>query len=367
MMNYQPVCLLFFAVLLSIASIVFAASPEVKVIVYDGPTKCTNIEGDEKPNKVEPDYNVGFHFTVTIDESSSGTQDTIGRQIESSHTIGVAPSIPVGQGRVIAGLDMGLIGLCRGSSAYIIVPPHLGYGRMGKPEQGVMGDTTLRYDVEIVNIQPPIPDDFVKIDSNKDWKISKPEAERYFEEEKGQKIDLDALWKEEDKDGDGFIQWEEFSGPKGGQEPPKKKQPPPKNNEKDVVRIFQQMDVNKDGKLSRAELTDAFKPMGREVTDEIWNGSDPDGDGYILFEEFTGKRQTQQPAETENDIGTLFHKMDVNKDGKVSKTELSDAFKEMGHEMTEEFWNESDPDGDGYITFEEFSGRDSERGRGEEL
>lgn len=289
-MNRQS-SVLFLAVIAAIVSPTLASS-DVKVIVYDGPTKCTNIKGDDKPTKVEPDYIVGFHFTVTIDESSSGPPETIGKKIESSHDMGFAPSFPVGQGKVIAGLDQGLIGLCKGSSAYIIVPPHLGYGRMGKPEQGVMSDTTLRYDVEIVHIAEPVPNDFGKIDFNKDWKIEKGEAKRYFEG-LGKAIDLDSLWKEEDKDGDGFIQWEEFSGPKGAEEPPKtqteqQQQQQPQQTEDDVVGLFRQMDADKDGKINRAELTDAFKAWGHEMTDDFWNESDPDGDGFVLFEEFVG-------------------------------------------------------------------------------
>jgi len=307
-MNCHSTSVLFLAVLAAIASLTFASS-DVKVIVYDGPTKCTNIKGDEKPTKVEPDYIASFHFTVTIDESSSGAQDTIGKKIESSRDKGVAPSFPVGQGKVIAGLDQGLIGLCKGSSAYIIVPPHLGYGRMGKPEQGVMSDTTLRYDVEIVHIQPPVPNDFVKIDSNKDWKISKGEAKRYFEG-LGQAINLDSLWKEEDKDGDGYIQWEEFSGPKGNEEPPKKQtqqqqqQPQQTESERinDIATIFQNIDIDKDGKISRAELTDAFKALGQEMTDGFWKESDPDGDGYVLFEEFIGSDKGTERGE-DNDFG----------------------------------------------------------------
>ena len=112
-----------------------------------------------------------IHSTVTVDESSTGKNDVIGKKIESSYDVGFAPSFPVGQGKVIAGLDRGLIGLCKGSSAYIVIPPHLAYGRYGKPQQGVYGDTTLRYDVEIIDVQPPIPNDFIKIDANKDWKI----------------------------------------------------------------------------------------------------------------------------------------------------------------------------------------------------
>ena len=151
-MNWGSISSFVLAIIASIASLTLASS-DVKVIVYDGPKKCSNKKGDEKPTKVEPDFIVGLHFTVTIDESSSGSQDTIGKKIESSRDMGIAPSFPVGQGKVIAGLDKGLLGLCKGSFAHIIVPPHLAYGRMGKPEQGVGSYATLRYDVEIVDIQ----------------------------------------------------------------------------------------------------------------------------------------------------------------------------------------------------------------------
>jgi Ca2+-binding EF-hand superfamily protein len=41
----------------------------------------------------------------------------------------------------------------------------------------------------------------------------------------------------------------------------------------------------------------------------------------------------------------------------------------MGGEMTEEFWDEADPDGDGYVTYEEFTGSSSSKASesGEEL
>ena len=68
-----------------------ASSSDVKVNVYSGPRKCANT-GNGKPTKVEPDYTVGLHFTVTIDESSKGSQDNIGKKIESSHDMGFAPS-----------------------------------------------------------------------------------------------------------------------------------------------------------------------------------------------------------------------------------------------------------------------------------
>jgi len=36
----------------------------------------------------------------------------------------------------------------------------------------------------------------------------------------------------------------------------------------------------------------------------------------------------------------------------------------MGQEMPEEFWAESDPDGDGFVTYEEFIGSDDNKKAG---
>lgn len=284
---------LFLAVLAALAVLSLAAPSEVKVVVYSGPKTCSNkdLKKDEKPTKVEADYVVGLHFTVTVDESTKGSRETLGKKIESSRDAGIAPSFPVGQGKVVAGLDQGLIGLCKGASAYIIVPPHLAYGRMGKPEQGVGSDATLRYDVEIVDIQPPIPDEFFKIDGNKDGRISKEEAKTHFDK-LGQALDLDALWKDEDKDGDGFITWEEFSGPKGGEPraPTQKQQKKQQAGEvpDEMPSFFKGVDTNNDGKLNKEEMAKMFESLGQEMTEEFWAESDPDGDGYITYEEFIG-------------------------------------------------------------------------------
>ena len=288
-----------------------ASSSDLKVIVYDGPRKCSNDIGgnrgggggggaETKPlTKIEPDMIVGLHFTVTIDESSIGIRDVVGRKIESSRdgAMPVAPSFPVGRGKVISGLDRGLIGLCKGSHAYIVVPPHLGYGHAGKPERGVWSDTTLRYDVEILDIRPGVPNDFAKIDANKDWEISVDEAREYFEG-LGQEVNYDKLWEDEDDDGDGYISWDEFKGPKGGEGPPPKKMPNPHHNAKKQQHHHDQqqqqetietlIDTDKDGKISKAELAYAFKGMGGEMTEEFWEEADPDGDGFVTYEEFTG-------------------------------------------------------------------------------
>ncbi|KAL3771913.1 hypothetical protein ACHAW5_008026 [Stephanodiscus triporus] len=295
-------------VIFATVSCLALASSDIKVIVYDGPTKCSNKRGkggggDDNPTKVEPNMIVGLHFTVTVDESSAGPRDVVGRKIESSRDVGVAPSFAVGQGKVVAGLDRGLIGLCKGSSAYIVVPPHMAYGRAGKPEQGVGADTVLRYDVEIVDIRPAVPNDFLKIDTNKDWEISADEAREYFER-MGQEVNLDKLWEDEDKDADGYISWDEFKGPKGSEGPPPKmpkkhakgqqhKQPQQEN----IETLVRQIDTDEDGKISKAELSNIFKEMGGELTESFWEESDPDGDGFITYEEFLGTTKGPERGE----------------------------------------------------------------------
>jgi FK506-binding protein 14 len=285
------------------------ASSDVKVIVYDGPTECSNEKGnkggggDEYPTKVEPDMIVGLHFTVTIDESSPDPRDIIGRKIESSRDVGIAPSFAVGRGKVVSGLDRGLIGLCKGSYAYIVVPPHMAYGRAGKPEQGVGAETVLRYDVEILDIRPAVPNDFVKIDANTDWEISFDEARMYFER-LGQEVNLDKLWEDEDKDADGYISWDEFKGPKGGEGPPPKmpkkhtmEQQHEQPQQENIETLVRQIDTDKDGKISKAELSNIFKEMGGELTESFWEESDPDGDGFITYAEFIGSKEGPERGE----------------------------------------------------------------------
>jgi FK506-binding protein 14 len=255
---------------------------EITVTVYDGPKSCQEFDAENKPVKVQKDFSVAFHFTAS-DEAT-------GRKIESSHDLGVAPSFTVGQGKVISGLDQGLIGLCKHAKAHIVIPPHLAYGTMGKPEQGVTKDTVLRYDVEIIDIQPPAPNDFKDIDTNKDWKISKSEAKYYFES-KSQNIDIDALFNAEDADHDGYVSWEEFSGPKGTEGPPstrQRQQQQEPNALEQVAAIFQQIDIDHDGKISKEELAATFQALGEEMTDEFWTESDTNGDGFVSIQEFVG-------------------------------------------------------------------------------
>ncbi|EOA32571.1 hypothetical protein CARUB_v10015861mg [Capsella rubella] len=54
----------------------------------------------------------------------------------------------------------------------------------------------------------------------------------------------------------------------------------------------------------------------------------------------------------------IFKRFDANGDGKISAAELGDALKNLGsvtHEDIKRMMAEIDTDGDGYISYEEFS------------
>merc|ERR1711956_68869 len=54
---------------------------------------------------------------------------------------------------------------------------------------------------------------FDDIDTNNDNKLDKNEVDAYFEKMNG--TTPEELWDSEDQDKDGFISWDEFTGPKG--------------------------------------------------------------------------------------------------------------------------------------------------------
>lgn len=45
-------------------------------------------------------------------------------------------AIVVGVGRLITGMDRGLMGMCVNERRRLVVPPHLGYGSIGVGEKG---------------------------------------------------------------------------------------------------------------------------------------------------------------------------------------------------------------------------------------
>mmetsp|Transcript_589 Transcript_589/g.1161 ORF Transcript_589/g.1161 Transcript_589/m.1161 type:complete len:213 (-) Transcript_589:50-688(-) len=200
--------------LLAFIGFTVASASELKVDVYEGPTEC------EDAQRVSAGNNLSMHYTGTIDQSSETGEK--GKQFDSSRDRGQTFDVVIGTGQVIKGWDQGIVGLCVGAKANLVIPPELGYGAQGAGG-AIPGGATLHFDVEVVaiNADAPaadVPNLFEEIDTDSDGKISKDEVGAYFKAQ-GQDEVPDELWQREDTDSDGFISWAEFSGPKGTENP----------------------------------------------------------------------------------------------------------------------------------------------------
>eukprot|EP00092_Neocalanus_flemingeri_P026177 GFUD01028374.1.p1 GENE.GFUD01028374.1~~GFUD01028374.1.p1 ORF type:complete len:1019 (+),score=296.62 GFUD01028374.1:74-3058(+) len=139
----------------------------------------------------------------------------------------------------------------------------------------------------------------------------------------------------------------------------------------DVRKAFKTYDRDGDGSIDRGELHKAltnykFNFSDQEV-DIIFVAGDIDGDGSVDFEEFmylmcpsTSQivKKFRENYKTINEVKAAFRKFDKNRDGGLSKSELSRMMMSTGHSFTDmeidAIMNLGDRDGDGEIDLEEF-------------
>jgi len=168
---------------------------------------------------------LGMHYTGTLED---------GKKFDSSYDRNEPFKFQIGVGQVIKGWEEGVLGMCIGEKRRLIVPPSLGYGDQGAGDI-IPGGATLYFDVELVSAEEgPTPVNvFKQIDLDSDLALSRDEIASYLkqqvesmkaaggeqgEEAKKMMEDQDKLVEEifahEDKDKDGLISHDEFSGPK---------------------------------------------------------------------------------------------------------------------------------------------------------
>ncbi|KAK3864209.1 hypothetical protein Pcinc_030093 [Petrolisthes cinctipes] len=157
-----------------------------------------------------------MHYTGTLAED--------GKKFDSSVDRGDPFTFQLGVGQVIKGWDQALVDLCPGDKNRLTIPPELAYGDRGAGDVIPPG-ATLVFEVELISIAdaPPVVNVFKQIDEDSDEHLSKEEVLQYIktqlpaeELENGQdphKI-TEEIFHHEDKDRDGYISHEEFSGPK---------------------------------------------------------------------------------------------------------------------------------------------------------
>lgn len=78
-----------------------------------------------------------------------GTLDN-GTKFDSSYDNGQPIRLTLGQGNVIKGWDLGLVGMVMGEKRRLVIPPALGYG--DKTQGPIPANSTLHFDVELVGL-----------------------------------------------------------------------------------------------------------------------------------------------------------------------------------------------------------------------
>lgn len=185
-------------------------------------TDDLDIEVIEKPEKCERSAKKGdmlaMHYKGRLDD---------GTEFDSSYERSEPFRFQLGIGQVIKGWDQGLADMCIGEKRRLTIPPHLGYGDAGAGDR-IPPKATLIFEVELLEIEDgPAPVNvFKEIDSNEDQQLSREEISDYLKKQMPQaeaaglkdmpeqdKL-VEDIFQHEDKDRNGFISHEEFSGPK---------------------------------------------------------------------------------------------------------------------------------------------------------
>ena len=190
-----------------------SSSSGLSVKVYEGPTDCDDAE------RVKDGVYVSIHYIGKIDESSKTGEK--GKIFENSQDLddGKPFNFHIGLGDTMEGWEKGLLNLCKNAKVTLIVPPNLAYGSVGAGDGLIPGDATLNFDIHILNVDPdnePV-NLFELLDRDNNGVLDYDEIGVYFEA-LGQEMP-DHFMDKEDKNDDGYIDWDEFMGPKGNKPP----------------------------------------------------------------------------------------------------------------------------------------------------
>ena len=139
--------------------------------------------------------------------------------------------------------------------------------------------------------------------------------------------------------------------------------------EHDAIKLFNKLDINGDGQISKDELyiglKDYLEMSGDELrkkVDIIFNNIDTDHNGYIEYEEFIRAAVNKNYFLSTNYLRFAFDYFDRDKNGYISFDEIKQVFfaneknkkDSKAKEQLLKCFNESDTNRNGNLTFDEF-------------
>jgi FKBP-type peptidyl-prolyl cis-trans isomerase len=74
-----------------------------------------------------------------------------GTKFDSSLDRGTPFEFLIGAGQVIAGWELGVVGMKKGGKRRLTIPPHLAYDLQGSPPK-IGPNATLKFDIELIDI-----------------------------------------------------------------------------------------------------------------------------------------------------------------------------------------------------------------------
>lgn len=129
-----------------------------------------------------------------------------------------------------------------------------------------------------------------------------------------------------------------------------------------LLKVFEAMDSNFDGKLSRNELVNAYSKIYDEKTarayvDSIMKAVDFNNTDAIDFSEFLAANIDYQRSLNNQKLKQIFNVLDTDNSGTISADELKAFFhfdNDKDNSLVKEILAEVDNNGDGVISFDEF-------------
>ncbi|XP_065880178.1 probable calcium-binding protein CML16 [Euphorbia lathyris] len=130
--------------------------------------------------------------------------------------------------------------------------------------------------------------------------------------------------------------------------------------------IFMRFDMDADGSLTQLELAALLRSLGLKPSGDqlqaLLANMDANGNGYVEFEELVPAilpDVNEQVLINQEQLLEVFRSFDRDGNGYITAAELAGSMAKMGHPLTYQelakMMQEADTNGDGVISFNEFS------------